>query len=132
MRIATLCFRFPVSLICFLALLSTSQLAAQDTKSAILTGTVLGPDDRPVPHASVSYQSSSGTAPHVVYSDSKGRFTIAKLKADNYDLRASGKGVFSVWEKNIRLRAGETKTMTLRLIYAKQIPKAYVKKKPQN
>jgi hypothetical protein len=96
-----------------------------------LTGVVLGPDDRPVAHAAVSYQSSGGAAPHVVRTDSQGHFTISKLKADNYDLRASGKGVFSEWEKNVNLRSGARKEVTLRLIYAKEIPKAYVKTKPK-
>lgn len=98
--------------------------------TATLNGVVLGPDDRPVPHAAVTYQSSGGNAPHAVHSDSQGRFTISKLRADNYDMRASGKGVFSEWEKNITVRSGQTKTVTLRLIYAKDIPKAYVKSKP--
>jgi hypothetical protein len=92
---------------------------------------VLGPDDRPVPHAAVSYQSSDGSAPHAVHADSQGHFTISKLRANIYDLRASGKGVFSDWEKNIALRPGQTNNVTLRLIYAKEIPKAYVKTKPQ-
>jgi hypothetical protein len=106
-------------------------LAAPQSKgSATLSGVVLGPDDRPVAHASVSYQSSDGSAPHAVHTDSHGHFTITKLKSDNYDVRASGKGVFSDWEKNISLRSGQTKNVTLRLIYAKEIPKAYVKSKP--
>jgi hypothetical protein len=105
--------------------------APQGKGSATLTGTVLGPDDRPVAHASVSYQSSSGNAPHAVHTDSHGHFTIAKLRADNYDIRASGKGVFSEWEKNVSVRSGQTKELTLRLIYARKIPKAYVKSKPQ-
>jgi len=67
----------------------------------------------------------------VVRTDSHGHFTISKLKADNYDLRASGKGVFSEWQKNVNLRSGTTKELTLRLIYAKQIPKAYVKSSPK-
>ncbi|HKV62954.1 MAG TPA: carboxypeptidase-like regulatory domain-containing protein [Candidatus Acidoferrum sp.] len=101
--------------------------APQSKGGSTLTGVVLGPDDKPVANASVSYQVSSGSAPHVVRTDSHGHFTISKLKADNYDLRASGKGVFSEWQKNITLRSGATKELTLRLIYAKQIPKAYVK-----
>jgi len=105
--------------------------APQSKSSATLSGVVLGPDDRPVAHASVSYQSSGGNAPHAVHTDSHGHFTITNLKADNYDLRASGKGVFSEWEKNLSLRPKETKNVTLRLIYAKEIPKAYVKSKPQ-
>lgn len=105
--------------------------APQRRGTAVLTGVVLGPDDRPVAHAAVTYQSSSGTAPHVVHTDSHGHFTITKLRGgDDYDLRASGKGVFSEWEKNIPLRPGQTKSITLQLIYAKEIPKAYVKSKP--
>jgi hypothetical protein len=105
--------------------------APQSKGSATLTGIVLGPDDKPVPHASVSYQSSGGSAPHAVFADSHGHFTITKLKADAYDLRASGRGVFSEWQKNINLRKGQTKSLTLRLIYAKEIPKAYVKSTPK-
>ena len=101
------------------------------TGTATLNGVVLGPDDRPVAHAAVTYQSSGGNAPHAVHADSQGRFTISRLKADNYDMRASGKGVFSEWEKNITVHSGQTKNVTLRLIYAKEIPKAYVKSKPQ-
>jgi hypothetical protein len=105
--------------------------APQSKGSSTLSGVVLGPDDKPVANASVSYQVSSGSAPHVVRTDAHGHFTISKLKADNYDLRASGKGVFSEWQKNITLRSGATKELTLRLIYAKQIPKAYVKSSPK-
>jgi hypothetical protein len=118
----------------FVAALATARAvsaAPQSRHSATLSGVVLGPDDKPVPHASVSYQSSGGNAPHAVHADSHGRFTITELRSDNYDVRASGKGVFSEWEKNISLRSGQTKTVTLRLIYAKEIPKAYVKSKPQ-
>ncbi|HXY23375.1 MAG TPA: carboxypeptidase-like regulatory domain-containing protein [Candidatus Acidoferrum sp.] len=124
---------FFFAVIFLIALFAVSRVSAapQSKGLATLTGTILGPDDRPVPHASVSYQSSSGSvAPHAVFADSHGHFTIPKLKADNYDLRASGKGVFSEWQKNISLRSGQTKSITLRLIYAKQIPKAYVKSTP--
>jgi Carboxypeptidase regulatory-like domain len=105
--------------------------APQSKGSSTLSGVVLGPDDKPVANASVSYQVSSGSAPHIVRTDAHGHFTISKLKADNYDLRASGKGVFSEWQKNITLRSGARKELTLRLIYAKQIPKAYVKSNPK-
>ncbi len=118
-----------ILLLMFVAVRGVSA-APQRRGSSTLSGMVLGPDDRPVAHASVSYQSSGGAGPHVVRTDSSGHFWISKLKADNYDLRASGKGVFSTWEKNIPLRSGETKNLTLRLIYAKEIPKAYVKSKP--
>jgi hypothetical protein len=111
------------------ALVAAQNVAAQRKGSGVLNGVVLGPDDRPVPHASVSYQSSAGMAPHAVHADSQGHFTISKLRSDNYDLRASGRGVFSEWEKNVTVRSGQTKSVTLRLIYAKKVPKAYTKSK---
>src|SRR2546430_16454170 len=101
--------------------------APQSRASSTLSGVVLGPDDKPVAHASISYQLSSGSAPHAVHTDSHGHFSISKLGADNYDVRASGKGVFSVWEKTGTLRSGQTNDLKLRLISAKGIPKAHVK-----
>lgn len=99
-----------------------------------LTGVVLGPDDKPVANANVSYQSSAGRAPHAVRTDSNGRFTISKLKADNYDVRASAKGIFSEWEKNVTLHSGQSKSLTLRLIYSRKSAKALATqaKKPKS
>jgi hypothetical protein len=105
--------------------------APQRKGSATLSGVVLGPDDKPVPHASVSYQSSGGNAPHAVYADSRGRFTITTSKSDNYDVRASSKGIFSEWVKNITLRKGHTEYITLQLIYAREMPKASKTSKPK-
>ena len=115
-----------------LVLVNVRSVAAGPQKrgTATVTGVVLGPDDKPVPRAAVSYQSSGGNAPHAVHADAHGHFTITKLRADNYDMRASARGVFSEWEKNITVHSGQTKSVTLRLIYAKEIPKAYVKSKP--
>jgi hypothetical protein len=107
-------------------------LAAQRSRrSATLNGMVLGPDDKPVPHAGITYQSSAGRAPHAVHTDAHGRFTITKLRPDNYDLRASAKGIFSEWEKNVSLHPGESMYLTLRLIYTRQPlkPKAAKKSK---
>ena len=112
------------------ALLCAPNAMAQKKGSGVLTGVVLGPDDKPVPHASITYQSGAGIAPHAVHADARGHFTITKLHTDVYDLRASGKGAFSEWEKNVSVRSGQTKSITLRLIYAKEIPKAYTKSKP--
>jgi carboxypeptidase family protein len=105
------------------------QAEPQRKGTSTLTGVVLGPDDKPVPRAAVSYQSSSGSGPHAVHTDARGRFTITKLQADNYDVRASGRGVFSEWQKNVTLHSGQTREITLRLIYARKIPKSYTGKK---
>jgi hypothetical protein len=104
-----------------------SVLASPDRKgTSVLTGVVIGPNDRPVAHAAVSYQSSGGNAAHAVHTDAHGRFTISRLPADNYDLRASANGIFSDWEKNVTIHNGETRSVTLHLIYAKQMPKVAI------
>jgi Carboxypeptidase regulatory-like domain len=83
--------------------------------SAELTGEVLSAAGKPVAGAVVTYQSGGGHTAHVVHTDAHGRFTIVKLRRDNYDLRASSHGLFSTWEKNVMVRSGEVKTVTLRL-----------------
>ena len=106
---------------------SRSVLASPDRKgTSVLTGVVIGPNDRPVARAAVSYQSSGGNAAHAVHTDAHGRFTISKLPADNYDLRASANGIFSEWEKNVTIHNGETRSVTLHLMYAKQMPKSAI------
>lgn len=125
--------RFLYLLIIFATLLTTaliatlSVLASPQRREAkgtsVLTGVVIGPNDKPVAHATISYQSSSGAAAHAVHTDAHGRFTISKLPEDNYDLRASANGIFSEWQKNVTLHTGQTRSITLQLIYAKQMPK---------
>jgi hypothetical protein len=70
----------------------------------------------------VTYQSGGGTAPHVIHTDAKGRFSVEKLRADIYDVRASAQGLYSDWQKNVSLRPGQTKMVTLRLTHAKDAP----------
>lgn len=91
-------------------------------KKASISGTVIGPDDKPVPHAAVTYQSSGGTAPHAIHADAHGHFLIPNLHGDIYDIRASAKGIFSEWEKNVVVRPGQQKNIILHLIYAKEMP----------
>jgi Carboxypeptidase regulatory-like domain len=100
--------------------------------SGVISGVVIGPDDKPVPHAAISYQSSAGDEPHAVHADSHGHFTIAKLRTDNYDLRASANGIFSEWQKNFPVQSGRTSDITLHLIYAKAMPKSSGKSAKKN
>jgi len=119
--------RVLISSVMFLFAMAAARQAIaypQSSGSGVVTGVVIGPDDKPVPHAIVTYQSGGGSAPHVAHADARGRFTISKLRSDNYALKASGKGVSSAWE-NVSVRSGKTKTLTLHTIYAKEIPKAY-------
>jgi hypothetical protein len=108
----------------FIAAIALNAQTPPKKKGASITGTVIGPDDKPVPKASVMCQSSGGSSPHATYTDSKGHFMVSGLKVDSYDVRASSNGVFSEWEKNIPLRKSQTKDVTLHLIYAKEMPKA--------
>jgi Carboxypeptidase regulatory-like domain len=97
---------------------------------ATLTGTVIGIDGKPVPHAAVSCQSSGGIAPHAVHTDAKGRFIITGLKQDSYDLRASAKGANSEWHRNIPLKRGQTKDVTLQLELSTEPPATMPLKQP--
>ncbi len=126
MRRGLLFLLIPLSALLFAASVHAD---TQRKGTSALTGVVLGPDDKPVAHAAITYQSSGGNAPHAVHTDSRGHFTISKLPADYYDLRASANGIFSEWEKNVSLRKGQSKSVTLRLIYAKEMPKAAASKK---
>ncbi len=100
--------------------------------SGVISGVVIGPDDKPAPHAAITYQSSSGSAPHAVHADLQGRFTIRKLHTDNYDLRASANGIFSEWQKNFPVQSGKRHEITLHLIYAKEMPKSSGKSTKKN
>lgn len=100
--------------------------------AGVISGVVLGPDDKPAPHAAITYQSSSGSAPHAVHADAHGRFTIPKLSTDNYDIRASANGIFSEWQKNFQVTSGRTSDITLHLIYAKEMPKSKSKSSRKN
>ncbi|HLK03708.1 MAG TPA: carboxypeptidase-like regulatory domain-containing protein [Candidatus Acidoferrum sp.] len=100
--------------------------------TGIISGLVLGPDDKPAPHAAITYQSGDGTSPHAVHADSHGRFTITKLRSDNYDLRATANGIFSEWQKNFQVQSGRTSEITLHLIYAKEMPKSKSKSTKKN
>ena len=103
------------------ALLCATVLQAQ-TSRATLTGVVLGANGKPVANAAVSCQASSGSNPRAVHTDSKGRFYIPGLKQESYDLRASADGAYSDWERNIPLKKGQTKMVTLWLLNGNDKP----------
>lgn len=81
-----------------------------------LTGTVIGLNGKPIANAAVSCESSGGFSPHAIHTDSHGKFVITGLKTDSYDLRASSKGANSEWYRNIPVRSGQTKDVTLQLL----------------
>ena len=91
---------------------------AQKSKKedASISGVVLDATGKPVSAAAVSCQSSAGLHPRIVHTDAKGHYLITGLKQDSYDLRATSNGAYSDWEKNIPLRKGQAKDITLRLL----------------
>ncbi|MDP9146034.1 MAG: carboxypeptidase-like regulatory domain-containing protein [Acidobacteriota bacterium] len=101
--------------------------SAPRTGKSTLSGVVLDADGKPVAGAVITYQSGGGHTAHAVRSDAHGRFTIAKLRWDNYDLRASTHGQFSDWEKNVMVRSGQQKSVTLRLTNGQEMSKTAVK-----
>ena len=106
------------SLMLGIAILFAQDIHAQTRKKtgATITGTVLDADGKPVANASVTCETSSGSKPRAVHTDSKGRFFITGLKQESYDLRASRNGAYSDWERNIPLGKSQTKTVTLQLL----------------
>src|SRR5271168_1890297 len=98
--------------------------AMPQAHTSTLEGLVLGSDNKPVANAAVTYQSGGGSAPHVIHTDAHGRFSVPKLRADIYDVRASAQGIYSDWKKNVNLRPGQITTLTLRLTHAAETPTA--------
>jgi hypothetical protein len=81
-----------------------------------ISGVVLDANGKPVANAAISCESSGGLRPRAVHADAKGHFVITGLKQDSYDIRASSNGAYSDWEKNIPLRKGQSRSVTLRLL----------------
>jgi Carboxypeptidase regulatory-like domain len=108
-----------------------AQTPASKSTSTSIKGMVLGADGKPVPAASITCQSSAGMHPRVVHTDAKGHYLITGLKQDSYDLRATANGAYSDWEKNIPLRRGQTKEITLRLLNGNTAISGILPAKPQ-
>lgn len=107
-----------LSILSFIVIFGAGRLWARTSSKSqtMIKGTVLGADGKPVAAAAITCQSSAGVRPRVVHTDHKGHYTISGLKQDSYDLRATSNGAYSDWEKNIPLRRGQTKEITLHLL----------------
>jgi Carboxypeptidase regulatory-like domain len=108
---------FLFSAITFLAAAGLCAQSSSTKSGTTINGVVVGADGKAVPAAAVTCQSSAGMRPRVVHTDAKGHYVITGLKQDSYDLRATANGAYSDWEKNIPLRLGQTKEITLRLLH---------------
>jgi hypothetical protein len=87
-----------------------------------LSGTVLGPDGKPVEGARVMAQTSDGRAPRTARTDANGRFHFRGLRVAPYDLRARANGRWSDWTRDVPVRANEEATVKLRIPAAKAAP----------
>lgn len=100
-------------------LFSASSLRAQTTAkkpTTAIKGIVLDANGKPVVSAAVTCQSSAGMRARIVHTDASGHFSVPGLKQDAYDLRATTQDAYSDWERNVPLRKGQTKEVTLRLL----------------
>jgi hypothetical protein len=116
-------------------LFAAQGLGAQNSvtpSSTTIKGTVLGADGKTVAAAAVTCQSSAGVRPRVVHTDRKGHYVFTDLKQDSYDLRATASGAYSDWEKNIPVRKGQTKEVTLRLLHGNTALQGVLPAKPKN
>ena len=109
-------FIFPLLLVAWIFFGAQVNAQAPKKTGATITGLVLGADGKPVPHAIITCETSSGLHPRAVHADSRGRFFITGLKRDSYDLRAASNGAYSDWERNIPLLKSQTKEITLQLL----------------
>jgi hypothetical protein len=87
-----------------------------------VSGSVLGPDGRPVAGARVMAQTSDGRAPRTARTDGNGHFRFRGLRVAPYDLRARANGTWSDWTRDVPVRANSESTVKLRIPPAKAAP----------
>ncbi|MGH9739882.1 MAG: carboxypeptidase-like regulatory domain-containing protein [Candidatus Acidiferrales bacterium] len=80
-----------------------------------LAGTVVDAHGRPVPHATVTIQTSFGDHPNATHTDEHGHFQFARFRTGQYDLQAYSKGAFSKWLKRINIRSNHTTKVIVRM-----------------
>ena len=106
-------------LLCCVVLLSVN-LRAQLPKVAkqapgSLDGQVVSAKGTPVANAQILWNAADGETPHVLHSDTQGRFHIARLRSGLYELRASSGEKWSEWAHNVNVHPSGTTNVTLRL-----------------
>lgn len=86
-------------------------------KPGSLNGEVVSTKGATVAGAQILWQAADGGIPHVLHTDSHGRFHIEPLHAGLYDVRASAAGTWSEWEHNVAVWPGSEANVTLRLSF---------------
>ena len=98
-----------------LVLIMAPPTISRDTTGTV-EGVVVGLDQKPIQGSRVTIQESgNGEHPHATLTDVNGKFAFQRFLPGAYDLRAYFLGVWSPWEKNVRLQAGRSASVTLRI-----------------
>src|ERR1700733_11865761 len=95
-------------------------------KPGSLSGEVVNAKGAPVADAQILWQAADGETPHLLHSDSQGKFQLESLRTGSYDLRASADGASSEWEHNVLVRPGSVSNVTLRLTVKAVIAAAHL------
>jgi hypothetical protein len=98
-----------------LAVLGIATCTLAHVAVGTLAGTVVDAHGKPVPHATVTMQTSFGDRPNATHTDSHGRFKFARYRTGQYDLQAYADGSFSPWLRRITVRSRRTTRVTLRM-----------------
>jgi hypothetical protein len=97
------------------ALLALAISASARVRVGTLAGVVVDANGKPVPHATVTMQTSFGDRPNATHTDANGRFQFARYLTGQYDLQAYANDAFSPWLKRINIRSNRTTRVILRM-----------------
>jgi len=106
--------KLPAIFVVFMVLAFAAGSSAR-VRNGTLAGVVVDAHGKPVPHATVTIQTSFGDHPNATHTDSQGRFRFVRFRTGQYDLQAYSKGSFSPWLKRITIRSNRTTDVTLRM-----------------
>lgn len=98
-----------------LAVLGIATCTPAHVAVGTIAGTVVDAHGKPVPHATVTMQTSFGARPNATHTDSHGHFKFARYRTGQYDLQAYANGSFSPWLRFITIRSRRTTKVTLRM-----------------
>jgi len=90
-------------------------LAQSDSGAAAISGTVVDPDGRPIPGATVTIAQGDTGYTRSLVADADGRFQANALPVGTYVVQARSGGFSELRQEGVSLRIGETATLTLQL-----------------
>jgi hypothetical protein len=93
---------------------NTPQRKSAPGPTGKLAGQVVGEDGKPAAKARVYCQSSDGRSPHATKTDENGHFQLT-CPAGPVDVRARWGENWSEWTRNVRVRTGETTSITIHI-----------------